>query len=219
LNLLPLVQVSNVLKLQKPELHATLRILYIREVFLPPAMSMSGNAALLIIDVQSAFFDKNYNVHAYHGEEILSKIKGLITRARKAGVPVIYVQHDGDKGTPFERGKPGWPIHPAIAPKEGELVIHKQTPDSFYRTMLQAELESRGIRKLIIAGIQSDWCVDTTVRRAYSLEYDVTVVEDAHTTCDTEILGAPQIIAHHNSIFGGRFAKLKKAREIDFKKL
>jgi hypothetical protein len=57
------------------------------------------------------------------------------------------------------------------------------------------------------------------VRRAYSLEYDVTVVEDAHTTYDTKILKAPQIIAHHNLIFGGRFAKLKRADEIDFKKL
>jgi nicotinamidase-related amidase len=180
---------------------------------------MSGNAALLIIDVQNAFFDKNSNVYAYRAEEFLSRIKGLITRARKAGVPVIYVQHTGDKGTPFEPEKSGWPIHPAIAPREGELIIHKRTPDSFYRTTLQAELESRGIRKLIIAGIQSDWCVDTTVRRAYSLEYDVTVVEDAHTTHDTKILKAPQIIAHHNLIFGGRFAKLKKAEEIDFNKL
>ena len=102
---------------------------------------------------------------------------------------------------------------------EGDLVVHKRTPDSFYGTTLQTELESRGIRKLVIAGIQSDWCVDTTVRRAYSLEYEVTVVEDAHSTCDTKILKAPQIIAHHNLIFGGRFAKLKKADEINFSEL
>ena len=181
--------------------------------------NMGGNVALVIIDVQSAFFTINYNVYAYRGEEFLTTIKGLISRARKAGVPVIYVQHDGDKGTPFEPGKPGWPIHPAIAPEPGELVVHKPTPDAFYRTNLQAELDARGIRKLIIAGIQSDWCVDTTVRRAYSLEYDVMVVEDAHTTYDTEVLKAPQIIAHHNSIFGGRFAKLVKAADMDFDKL
>ena len=171
---------------------------------------------MMIIDVQSAFFDKNGTICVYHGEELLKTIKNLISRARKASVPVIYVQHDGDKGTPFEPGKPSWPIHPAIAPLGSDLVIHKRTPDSFYGTTLQTELESRGIRKLIITGIQSDWCVDTTVRRAYSLEYEVTVVEDAHSTYDTKILKAPQIIAHHNSIFGGRFAKLKKADEINF---
>ena len=177
---------------------------------------MNVNTALLIIDVQSAFFDKTYNVYAYNGEEYLARIKKLIIDARKAGVPVIYVQHDGAKGTPFDPGKSGWPIHPDIAPREGELVIHKPTPDAFYRTNLQSELDARGIRRLIIAGIQSDWCVDTTVRRAYSLEYNVTVVEDAHTTYDTEVLKAPQIIAHHNSIYGGRFAKLVRADEIDF---
>jgi nicotinamidase-related amidase len=133
-------------------------------------------------------------------------------------VPVIYVQHDGVKGSPLEPGKISCFIHPKIAPKVGELVIHKPTPDAFYNSTLQAELDSRGIKRLIVAGIQSDWCVDTTVRRAYSLEYDVIVVEDAHTTFDTKILKAPQIIAHHNSIFCGRFAKLVKTANVDFEK-
>ncbi len=176
-----------------------------------------GDTALLIIDVQNAFFDKDSNDYAYHVDDTLSRIKKLITRARNARIPVIYIQHDEDKGLPFEPGKPGWRINPEIAPMKGELVIHKRTPDSFYNTTLQAELESRGIKMLIIAGLQTEWCIDTTVRRAYSLEYDVTVVEDAHSTCDTKILKAPQIIAHHNSIFGGRFVKIKKTEDIDFK--
>ncbi len=178
---------------------------------------MGGDAALLVIDVQSAFFLQGSPVLAYHGEEYLARIRGLIDGARGAGVPVIYVQHDGAKGSPWEPGTPGWRIHPDIAPRAEEIIVRKPTPDAFYRTDLQSVLDSRGIRRLIVVGIQSDWCVDTTVRRAYSLEYDVTVVEDAHTTFDTEVLKAPQIIAHHNSIFGGRFAKLVKAADIDFK--
>jgi nicotinamidase-related amidase len=177
----------------------------------------SVDTALLIIDVQNAFFDKQSGDYAYQVDEILARIKGMISRARIAGVPVIYIQHDEDEGFPFEPGKPGWQINLEIAPMKEDLVIHKRTPDSFYGTTLQAELESRGITKLIIAGFQTEWCIDTTVRRAYSLEYDVTIVEDAHSTCDTNILKASQIIAHHNSIFGGRFATLKKAEDIDFK--
>jgi len=98
-------------------------------------------------------------------------------------------------------------------------VIHKHTPDAFHGTTLQSELDSRGIKRLVIARFQSDWCIDTTTRRAYSLGYDLIFVEDAHSTYDTKILKAPQIIAHHNSIFGGRFAKLMKVEEIDFNNL
>jgi len=180
---------------------------------------MNVNAALLVIDVQNAFFIKKYETYAYRAEKYLSTMKKLIARAREAVIPVIYIQHDGLKGSRFEPGRPGWPIHPDIKLHHDDLVIHKRTPDAFHGTTLQAELDERGIRKLVIIGIQSDWCVDTTVRRAYSLEYDVTVVEDAHTTYDTKILKAPKIIAHHNSIFGGRFAKLRKAGELDFNKL
>jgi aminoglycoside 6'-N-acetyltransferase len=182
-------------------------------------MAKERDAALVIIDVQNAFFDETAGVYAYRAEEFLAKFSELISRARKSSVPVVYVQHDGAEGTPFEPGTLGWAIPDTISPREDELIVHKPTPDAFYRTTLEAELKTRGIRRLIIAGVQSDWCVDTTVRRAYSLEYDVTVVEDAHTTYDTEVLKAPQIIAHHNSIFGGRFAKLVKVADMDFDKL
>jgi len=182
-------------------------------------MDMVGDRALLVIDVQMAFFLKGSKVRAYDGDAFVARMRKVIEKAHKAGVPVIYVQHDGAKGTPWEPGTPEHAIHPEIAPRPGELVVHKPTPDAFYRTTLQEELDKRDIKKLVVIGIQSDWCVDTTVRRAYSLEYETTVVEDAHTTFDTPVLEAPQIIAHHNSIFAGRFAKLVKAADLDFAKL
>ncbi len=180
---------------------------------------MGSDLAVLVIDVQMAFFSKGSKVLAYNGVEYLARMRKVIEKARKAGVPVIYVLHDGAKGSPWEPGTPDHQIHPDIAPEPKELVVHKPTPDAFYRTNLKEELDRRGIKKLVMLGIQSDWCVDTTVRRAYSLEYQNWVVEDAHTTFDTPILNAPQIIAHHNSIFAGRFASLVKAADIDFKKL
>jgi hypothetical protein len=95
-------------------------------------------------------------------------------------------------------------------------VIQKHHPDAFQDTNLQPELESRGIERLVIAGIQTEYCVDTTCRRAYSLGYDVTLVKDAHSTWDTDCLTAPQIIAHHNNVLGGWFVELKEASEIEF---
>jgi nicotinamidase-related amidase len=175
---------------------------------------MNNNTALLVIDVQVCNFGDSAPVH--EGGALLSKISGLIERAHAAGAPVVYVQHCGPEGAIDEPGTLGWEIHPALAPIEGEVVIQKRHPDAFQETNLQRELESRGIERLIITGIQTEYCVDTTCRRAYSLGYDVTLVEDAQSTWDTEHLTAPQIIAHHNAVLGGWFATLKEASEIEF---
>lgn len=173
---------------------------------------MSNDTALLIIDVQAGMFDPNDPV--YNGDELLTRLAGLIGKARAANIPVIYVQHNEAEGEPLDSNGPGWPIHPAIAPKEGETVIQKWHPDSFQETNLQAELEAKGIKNLIIAGIQTEMCVDTTSRRAYSLGYKVTLVKDAHSTWNTKILTAPQIIAHHNQNLGGMFVTLKEEAEL-----
>lgn len=173
-----------------------------------------AETALLVIDVQVGNFDEANPV--YQRDILLAKIAGLITQAHAAAVPVIYVQHCGPEGAIDQPGTPGWEIHPAIAPGVGEVVVQKRHPDAFQDTDLRLELESMGIEKLIITGMQTEYCVDTTCRRAYSLGYQVTLVKDAHSTWDTNLLTAPQIIAHHNEVLGGWFAELKEAREIEF---
>jgi nicotinamidase-related amidase len=124
---------------------------------------MINDTALLVIDVQQGMFAEDDPV--YQGAALLETIGGLLARARAAEVPVIYVQHNGGPGHPLEPGSEGWPIHSAIAPALGEPVVGKATPDSFHETRLQTELEARGIVKLIVAGIQTECCVDTTCRR------------------------------------------------------
>jgi nicotinamidase-related amidase len=174
---------------------------------------MGSSTALLVIDVQMCNFDESAPV--YGGSGLLSKIKSLIAQARGAGVPIMYIQHSGPKGAIDQPATPGWEIHPTIAPLQDDVVIHKRHPDAFQETSLQCELESRGIKRLIIAGIQTEYCVDTTCRRAYSLNYDVVLVKDAHSTWDTNLLTAPQIIAHHNEVLGGWFVETKEASEIE----
>jgi nicotinamidase-related amidase len=176
--------------------------------------SVSNHTALLVIDVQVGNFEDSAPV--YGGSDLLSKISSLIGRARAAGVPVVYIQHCGPEGAIDQPGTPGWEIHPAIAPIEGDAVIQKHHPDAFQETNLRRELESRGIERLVITGIQTEYCIDTTCRRAYSLGYDVTLVKDAHSTWDTDCLTAPQIIAHHNNVLGGWFVELKEASGIEF---
>lgn len=158
------------------------------------------DTALLIIDVQVGIID---GFRAYRGREVLEKINKLLSKARASNMPIIYIQHDGEKGHPLEVGTAGWQIHPAIKPHEEDRIIRKRAADSFFETTLQHELEARGIKRLIVAGCMTEYCVDTTSRRAVSIGYDVSLVSDAHTTIDNKLLTAAQIIAHHNALLDG----------------
>ena len=157
---------------------------------------MSHNTALLVIDAQVNMFSEGGSV--YEGEKLLDTIGRLIARARTAHLPIIYVQNNGGEGDPDMPGTPGWQIHPAVTPEQGDIVIQKHAPDSFYETSLQSELEARQIHRLIIVGMQTEMCIDATCRRAHELGYDVTLVQDAHSTFDSTGLAASQIIAQHN---------------------
>jgi nicotinamidase-related amidase len=174
-----------------------------------------SETALLIIDVQSGMFRPNAPV--YEGEELLANLHMLIDSARVAEVPVVYIQHNGGPAHPLAIGTADWEIHPAIEPHPHDIVVQKHTPDSFHETDLHIKLAARGIRRLVICGIQTDVCVDTTCRRAFSLGYDVTLAADAHSTWANAELGlhAEQIIGHHNSILRW-FAEVTPASEIDF---
>jgi len=159
-------------------------------------VSTPTTTALLVIDAQVGLLDR-----AYRRDEVVARLAALIAKARATGAPVIYVQHDSDEaGDLLEVGSPGWGIHPALAPRDTEPVVHKRSSDSFYRTVLRQELDARRVTRLIIGGMKTEMCVDTTSRRAVSLGYDVTLVADAHTTTNTGTLPASQMIAYHNEI-------------------
>jgi nicotinamidase-related amidase len=161
---------------------------------------MVKDTALVIIDTQVGLVEP-----AYRGKEVLDNINTLLAGARANGTPVIYIQHDEPKGYDLEVNTPRWEIHPSVAPREGEPVVHKRASDSFYDTSFQKELEARGIKHLIVAGAQTEYCVDTTVRRATTMGYDVILVRDAHTTEDYDgaVLTAAQRIDYHNKILNG----------------
>lgn len=176
---------------------------------------MADNTALVVIDTQRGMFETPGVPPVPGGERLLEKIEGLIRSARDAGTAIIHVRH-GDVEGPLEKGTEGWQIHPRVAPTEGEPVVDKETPDSFLRTTLQDELEARGVGRLVLAGMQTEYCVDTTCRRAFALGYDVTLASDAHGTWDDGGLTAAQIVAHHNGVMGNGFARVVSSGEISF---
>lgn len=154
------------------------------------------NKALLVIDVQNGMFQEGEEV--FNGNRLLQGIKELIKQARSADIPVLYIQHNESAGYPLENGTRGWEIHPDISPEEEDLIIQKTTPDSFLKTTLDQELKEKKIEHLYLVGIQTEVCVDTTCRSAFSKGYKVTLVSDLHSTWPGNGLTAQQIINHHN---------------------
>ncbi len=169
--------------------------------------------ALLIIDVQNGMFPEGNEV--YKGDSLLENLNELITQARSTKTSIFYVQHNAAVGESLEYGTKGWEIHSDISPQNEDVIIQKTTPDSFFNTPLDEELKKRGIEHVFITGIQTEVCVDTTCRRAFSMGYKVTLVTDTHSTWSSEEITAQQIINHHNSVLRW-FADVFPSREIIF---
>lgn len=152
--------------------------------------------ALIAIDVQRALFDPA--PRPFEADEVLERVRRLALRARGAGVPVVWVQHERS-GHALAHGSDGWSLVPAVQAGPGDHVVRKTTPDAFLRTGLAEWLAARGIDHLVVSGYASEFCIDTSVRRAAGLGLAVTLVADAHTTHDKPHAGAAAIRAHHNA--------------------
>lgn len=175
---------------------------------------MGQNKVLLVLDTQANMFDDEF--HVYDGDRILEVISSLAEKARSVGARIIYVRNNGSLGEPDEPGTPGWEIHSKVAPREGDVVLDKSSSDAFEGTGLQKRLEAQGIRKLVVAGMQTEMCVAETCRKAAELGYEVTLVEDGHTTFDWEEIRAIDAIAKHNAELS-ELADIRPAAEIEFK--
>lgn len=172
-----------------------------------------AGTALLVVDVQKAIFQQSQPVH--EGDRFLANVVGLIHRARAASVPVIFVQHCGPAGHPFEKGKDGWALHPALDLRKGEPVFEKSKSDSFSATGLEDCLRDKKIGRLIICGYASPFCVDTTVRSASGRGYGIVLAHDAHTAAANPILSANQTVEFVNFVMS-RFAEIKASQDITF---
>jgi len=153
------------------------------------------STALLIIDVQQALCSGQYQCFDIH--RVIDTINQLSTRARKAGVPVVLIQHE-ETGSPLAHGTEGWQLAEGLLTEAKDLRVRKTTPDSFYQTDLGKLLPSEDFERLLICGLQTDYCVNATVRKAHELGYDVVLAADAHSTLDNGNMSAEDIIAEHN---------------------
>lgn len=179
----------------------------------------SGNQpALLVVDVQVGVVADAWNAPA-----VVERVALAVARARAAGVPVLWVQHEGDD---LPRDSAAWQLVPALVPAAGEPRIGKRFESSFEATPLEAELAARGVTHIVLAGAASNWCIRATAYAALDRGYDLTLLSDAHTAPSMDLapgrrVEAASIIDDLNTVmtwisYPGRAAATASADAVDF---
>lgn len=152
--------------------------------------------ALLVLDMQVGMFTL-LNPPLHRSAEVVTAVADLIQAARQADIPVIYVQHN--TGTDVD-GTDIWQIRPELAPQPSDSIIQKYSLDAFIDTSLDDELARRGITEIVVAGLQTEYCVTNTCLSGDRLGYRVTLVQDGHSTNDKPGQSASAVIAQQEQL-------------------
>ncbi|MGW7096230.1 isochorismatase family protein [Streptomyces sp. NPDC054874] len=174
--------------------------------------------ALVLVDLQAGLLNGEEAVP--DAGALLDRLRPLAEKARALGIPVVHVQDDDLGDTTSEE----WQIDARLGAQEGDLRVRKAECDSFHETDLDELLRARGVQHLVIAGLVTELCIDSTCRKAVTLGYDVTLVSDGHSTTATH-LPVEAVIDHHHRILDGYGVYIKRrpyeirlqsAAEVDF---
>jgi len=188
--------------------------------------------ALVIIDVQESFRQRPIWA-AISNPEIAKQVSRLAEKFRASGQKIIWVLHaEPGTGNVFDPAEGFVRLLDGLEPAEGERVITKTSHNAFTTTNLQQLLTEDGIGELVVCGIRTEQCVETTARVGSDLGYDVTFVIDATATnpiehrdapagrsveeilADPRTLGVHEILARTEYALAGRFATISTVEEL-----
>ena len=149
---------------------------------------------IIVMDVQKGLVcDELYQV-----DRFIENTARVIAAARENRVEIIYVQHDNGPGSGFTAGDEAFEIAEQVKPREGEKVFTKKHGSCFGNPDFKSYLESDGEDTLIIMGLITDQCVDTTVKCAFEHGYRVIIPEGTNSTFDNKYMTAETAIGFFN---------------------
>jgi len=194
-----------------------------------------GHTALLVIDVQREYFDPEGPAFVEHAADILANVNLLIDGFRTRGLPVVFVRHehrpDGsdagrmadfaapDEEDSFVAGTPRVELVPELHAREGDIVVVKRRFSAFRGTDLDAVLHTAGARAVVICGLMTSFCCETTARDAHGRDYEVVFVADGNEGPDLEdATGAPvphdAVLRNTTTALGAGFAEIVTTAEV-----
>lgn len=160
------------------------------------------NQTLIIIDAQQELIDGNHQESAVRNKDLLIQtINNVIEKASDANVPVVFIR---DLDVAEGRGA-GFQVHNEINVPSSAKIFDKAATNSFHGTGLLEHLKSQQMKHVVIMGCKTEHCIDSAVRTATINGLDVTLVSDGHSTNDSDVLSAEQIIMHHNKTLHGHY--------------
>lgn len=194
-----------------------------------------GHVALLVIDVQREYFDPAGPAYAPAGADALPRIVELVAAFRSRRLPVVFVQHlhradgsdagrMGDFGSPddpssFVEGTPRVELLDELGVTADDIVVRKRRYSSFLGTDLESVLRTLGVRSVVITGLMTSFCCETTARDAHGRDYEVLFVADANAGPDLQrIDGTPlphgEVLQNTMAALAAGFAEIVTTDEL-----
>lgn len=159
---------------------------------------------LLVVDTQKAIT----NSKLYKFDLLEARIKELINTARNNGIEVIFCRHDDGVGYELTKGNPGFEIYEGFSPADNEIIFDKYANSSFKGTGLLEYLRKKEENTIIIVGLQTDYCIDATVKAGFEHGFRMIIPANTNSTFDNQHMSAEQTYRYYNEfIWNKRYAE------------
>lgn len=170
------------------------------------------DTVLLVVDMQTALIQG----HPYHEEKLITNIAHLLSLCRKKKIEIVYVRHDGGDGDELEYNSPGWQLYEEIEPRDGEKIFEKRYNSAFKSTGLKQYLDEKKIKNIILVGMQTEYCIDTTCKVAFEYGYHIIIPEGTTSTYDNSFATGESLNNFYmHNVWKDRFAKILSISELE----
>lgn len=165
---------------------------------------------LLVVDTQKLITTPDlYNFAAFE-----AAVKTLIVAARENDVEVIFVRHDDGIGAELTKGTPGFEIYESFSPQMDEKIFDKTVNSSFKDTGLLEYLVAKNVQTVVVVGLQTDYCIDATIKCGFEHGFKMIVPENANSTFDNAFMTGAQSYQYYNEfMWKGRYAECISVEE------
>lgn len=179
-------------------------------------MMQTGRSALLVIDMQKEYFTEGGFLKIPEGPKVAENLLELMDVARQRSIDVIHVRHisKNPQDATFRAGSSAVEFIDGFIPRPDEPVVTKTRPGSFYLTDLGDILTRRGIGCVIVGGLMSFMCCDTTAREAHARGYSVYFLRDGTAAIDIGDVGAASIHTAVCAVQGLVFSRVVATKEM-----